>query len=196
MLAVLACIAGCVTYTGGARPVDPARVTARDGWIVAAATPALHQPGPLDCGAAAFAMVAARWHVALSVDDAVAALPSAKPSGVRLGDLRAAARKRGLVAYAIAGDRETLVHELAAGRPVIVGLVLPISRDRGLSHYEVVVAVNPAKDQFATIDPSTGWRARSWADLDAEWRPAGHPTLVVLGLADEPPAPTGPLSAR
>jgi hypothetical protein len=45
----------------------------------------------------------------------------------------------------------------------------------------VVVAVHPLTDQFVTIDPAVGWRARSWADLDAEWRPVGRPTLVVLG---------------
>jgi len=36
-------------------------------------------------------------------------------------------------------------------------------------------------DRFVTIDPAHGWRARSFADLDAEWSPAGRATLVVLG---------------
>jgi hypothetical protein len=37
-------------------------------------------------------------------------------------------------------------------------------------HYEVIVAVGSAANgPFVTIDPASGWRARTWADLDAEW---------------------------
>ncbi len=183
-VAALVGTAGCISYTGGARAVDPARLTAEPGWIVAAPMPTLRQPGAVDCGAASLAMIARRWGVSLSVNGAIAALPAPSPQGTRLGDLRDAARAQGLTAFAIAGDRDTLVHELRAGRPVIVGLLLPFGRRRAQSHYEVVVAVHPTDLQFVTIDPANGWRARSWADLDAEWRPAGRPTLVVLGPAD------------
>jgi len=134
-----------------------------------------------DCGAAALAMIAGRWHVALSVEGATKTLPAPTKQGTRLGDLRDAARAQGLTAFTIAGDRATLVHELRAGRPVIVGLLLPFGAKRVQSHYEVVVAVNLTSDQFVTINPASGWRTRSWADLDTEWRPAGRPTLVVLG---------------
>ena len=182
VVAALIAFAGCISYSGGARSVDPARLT-RPGWIVAAPTPELRQQGSRDCAAAALAMIAGRWHVALSVDGAVAALPAPTKQGVRLGDLRDAARAHGFQAFAIAGDRNMLVHELRAGRPVIVGLLLPYGRDRVQSHYEVIVAMHPTDDQFVTINPASGWRTRSWADLDAEWRPAGHPTLVVLGHA-------------
>ena len=176
-------VAGCIAYSGGARPIDPTRLVSEPGWILAAPTPALRQGGPYDCGAAALAMVAGRWHVPLAVDEAVAALPASTSQGTRLGDLRDLARARGLTAFAITGDRDTLVHELRAGRPVIVGLILPYGPRRAQSHYEVIVAVNPADGLFVTLDPASGWRARRWADLDAEWSPAGRPTLVVLGPA-------------
>ncbi|HEX4454177.1 MAG TPA: cysteine peptidase family C39 domain-containing protein [Kofleriaceae bacterium] len=110
-------VAACISYSGGARPFDPARLWTETTWIVAASTSALRQRGSQDCGAAALAMVASHWHVSLSVDEAIAALPSATQNGVRLGDLRDTARARGLTAFAIAGDRATLVHELRAGRP-------------------------------------------------------------------------------
>ncbi|HUH03286.1 MAG TPA: cysteine peptidase family C39 domain-containing protein [Kofleriaceae bacterium] len=177
----LAGITGCASYAGGARSMDPSRLATEPGWIVAAPTPALAQRGSHDCGAAALAMVAGRWHVPLSVDAALASLPAPAPRGARLRDLRDAARAHGLTAFAIAGDRATLVHELRAGRPVIVGLLLPYGGRRALSHYEVVVAVHPTTDRFVTIDPASSWRTRSWADLDAEWRSAGRPTLVVIG---------------
>lgn len=181
VMAALVGIAGCISYRGGARSVDPARLTTEPGWIIAAPTPELQQEGSRDCGAAALAMIAGRWHVPLSVDGAIAALPVPTPLGTRLGDLRDAARAHGLTAFAISGDRDTLIHELRAGRPLIVGLLLPYNRQRAQSHFEVVVAVHLVDGQFMTIDPANGWRTRSWADLDAEWRPAGRPTLVVLG---------------
>ena len=126
----LVAMSACIPYSGGAQAIDPARLRREPGWIVAAPTPELRQRGPHDCGAAALAMVAGRWHVALSVDQAVAVLPPTPPTGAQLADLRDAARARGLTAFAIAGDRDTLVHELRAGRPVIVGLLLPYGRDR------------------------------------------------------------------
>lgn len=86
-----------------------------------------------------------------------------------------------MTAFSVAGDRALLVHELAAGRPVIVGLLVPDGGGRARSHYEVVVAVRAESDEFVTLDPARGWRTRSWAVLDAAWRPARYPALIVLG---------------
>jgi ABC-type bacteriocin/lantibiotic exporter with double-glycine peptidase domain len=183
LLVALAGVAGCVSYSGGARPVDPARVN-EPGWIVAGVTRETRQQGSYDCGAASLAMVASRWNVPLSLAGATAGLPKPTDQGVPLGDLRDLARARGLTAFAIAGDQATLVHELRAGRPVIVGLHLPYGGKRVFSHYEVIVAVHPGEARFVTIDPASGWRSRTWAELDAEWKPAGRPTLVVLGRAN------------
>jgi ABC-type bacteriocin/lantibiotic exporter with double-glycine peptidase domain len=168
---------GCATYTGGGRAIDPARLATEPGWIMAAPTPEIRQRGRLDCGAAALAMLAGRWNVDIEVDDPTIARPS--KNGIRLGDLRTAARAHGLVAYAIKADRATLDHELRAARPVIVGLLRPYSRSQATSHYEVVVAMRG--DEIVTLDPAAGWRVRSWAALEAEWRPAAYPALVVLG---------------
>lgn len=181
VLAAVLGTVGCYSYRGGARAIDPSRLTEEPGWTVAAATPSVRQTGRLDCGAAALAMVAGRWQVAWSLPAIKAALPPPDPRGIRLDELRDAARDHRLTAFAIVGDRATLIHELTAGRPVIVGLLLPYGGRRAQSHYEVVVAVRETTDEFVTIDPASGWRTRSWAALDAEWGPAGYPTLVVLG---------------
>lgn len=175
---------GCAGYRGNAKTIEPSRLTAEPGWIVAAATPQVRQQGRYDCGAAALAMMAGRWNVPLSLPEATAALPAASAKGTRLGDLRAVARERGLLAFAIAGDRATLVHELEARRPVVVGLLLPYGKREVLPHYEVVIAVHPARDEFVTINPTRGHRVRRWADLDAEWKPAGRAALVVVGTAN------------
>lgn len=179
----LAGLSGCAAHAGRARPLDVARLTDEPGWIVAAPTPPVRQQEARDCGAAALVMIAGRWHVPLSLEAAVAALPAATERGARLGDLRDVARAHGLTAFAIAGDHDTLVKELRAGRPAIVGLLIPDGRDRAKSHFEVIVAARTGDEQFATIDPAMGWRVRSWAELDAEWAPAGRPTLVVTGAA-------------
>lgn len=175
-LAVAISTLGCASYSGGARPIDGARLTAERGWVTAAPTPDVRQKSLEDCGAAALAMVAGRWHVAISVDD-----PGLKPSstGLRLGELRFAARAHGLIAFAITADRATLEAELLAGRPVIIGLLLPFSRHAALGHFEVVVAHR--QEEFVTLDPATGLRVRTWTDLQAEWAPARYPALVVLG---------------
>lgn len=186
---LLAGATGCVSPGGRSRTFEAARLASDPGWITAAPTPLVRQVGAQDCGAASLAMVAGRWQVDLSLEGAAAALPAPGPTGARLGDLRDAARASRLQAFAIAGDRETLVHELQAGRPVIVGLHLPAGPRRALSHYEVLVAVHPAADRFVTLDPASGWRVRSWGDLDAEWLPAGRPALVVVGVGKGRSAP-------
>ncbi len=189
-------VTGCVSLGGRSRTFETARLAEEPGWIVAAPTPVVRQAGTVDCGAAALAMVAGRWGVNLSLEGAAAALPAPAPKGARLGDLRDAARLHGLQAFAIAGDRDTLVHELRAGRPVIVGLHIQAGIRRALSHYEVMVAVHPAADRFVTLDPASGWRVRSWTDLDAEWLPAGRPALVVVGVGKAPSAPSADRARR
>ncbi len=191
LLIAIAGLTGCYSYTGGARAIDPSKVTVDGGWIVAAPTPVYRQRGLIECGPTALAMIAARWRVALTVNDAIASLPKPPPEGSSLGDLRDLARQRGLNAFAIAGDQETLLHELRAGRPVLVGLLAPYGK-YAQSHYEIVMAAHPGESKFATIDPARGWRTRSWKDLEAEWKPAGNPALVVLGAE---PAPLPPARA-
>jgi ABC-type bacteriocin/lantibiotic exporter with double-glycine peptidase domain len=168
---------GCASYSGGARPVDPSRISSEAGWIKAAATPDIRQRGLLDCGPAALAMVAGRWQVQIAMTDPAIAAPA--KHGVRLGDLRSAARAHGLNAFAITADHATLDHELRAGRPILVGLLRPYSRTAAVSHYEVVVAMRG--DEIVTLDPAAGLRIRTWTSFDAEWRAAKYPALVVLG---------------
>jgi ABC-type bacteriocin/lantibiotic exporter with double-glycine peptidase domain len=137
-------------------------------------------------------MVAGAWGRQLSVDDLAHWLPpSAK--GVKLGALRDLARNQGLEAFALRASTTDLQHELASGRPVVMGLMLPYDRERNRAHYEVVVAMNPKDGTVVTIDPATGeWMRRSRAVLDVEWKAAGYAALVVTGEH----APSATISRR
>jgi len=180
LLLVAVLLGGCrLSYTGGAKPVTPTDLEGE--WLRAAATPVVKQQAQSDCGLAALAMVAGAWGKQWSVDD-LARHVQRTANGVKLAALRDLARTRGLDAYAIAGTHDDLRHELANGRPVLLGLRLPFERDRALDHYEVAVAMNPRDGSVVTLDPATGKHLRRTRQvLEAEWKPGGYPTLVVVG---------------
>lgn len=171
--------AGCrLSYTGGARPVAPSALDSN--WIRAAKTPVVKQVSRNDCGLAALAMVAGAWGHPWTVEELARSVPPGD-RGVRLGALRDVARARGFEAYAIKGTHDDIKRELARGRPVVLGLILPFERDRALSHYEVAIALNPSDGSVITLDPATGkYMRRSRKILEAEWQPAGYATLVVV----------------
>jgi hypothetical protein len=182
-LAALLALAGCAGGAAQARPIDPGQLALEPGWIVAAPTPEVLERTGDDCGPAALAMVAGRWMVSLSLDEAVAAVPTVRETAVY--DLRVAARNRGLIAMTVNDDRDILEYELRAGRPVIIELQRRHGdhRRRGEigNHFEVVVAYRPSTQEVVTIDPAAGWRVRSFAALDKEWAPTSRTAMIVIG---------------
>jgi len=180
VIVALVCLTGCqLPYTGGARPVTPAQLDS--SWLRAAPTPVVRQKQESDCGLAALAMVAGAWGRHWSVDDLAHRIPPSE-KGVKLGALRDLARERGLEAFALRATPSDVQHELASGRPVLLGLMLPFDRGHNRSHYEVAIAMNPQDGTIVTIDPASGeWMRRSRAVLDVEWKAAGYPALVVTG---------------
>ena len=166
-----------IPYAGGARAVQPTQLDAT--WYRAAPTPVVRQKQMADCGLAALAMVAGAWGRHWSVDDLAHRVPPGQ-HGVKLGALRDLARDRGFDAYAIQANRDDLKNELSAGRPVLLGLILPHDQQRNRSHYEVAIAMSQRDGTIITIDPATGeWMRRSPAVLDIEWKAAGYAALVV-----------------
>lgn len=176
---------GCqLPYTGGATPVAPQQLGS--GWYHATATPVVRQHQETDCGLAALAMVAGAWGRSWPVDQLDHQLPPGN-NGVKLGALRDYARAHGLEAYAIKGTPKDLANELAHGRPVVVGLLLPFDEGHNLKHYEVAIAMRPADGTVVTIDPASGtWLSRSAKVLDLEWGHAGYAALVVVGTNQGP----------
>lgn len=179
-IVLIGLIASCTSpYRGGARAVHPTQLGA--GWVRAAETPVIKQKHQADCGLAALAMVAGAWGRNWTLDDLVHRLPPGK-KGIKLGILRDFARERGLEAFAIKATRDDLKNELAKGRPVMLGLMLPHDRRSNRSHYEVAIALNTQDGTLITIDPATGeWMRRSPQVLDIEWKAAGYAALVVTG---------------
>jgi ABC-type bacteriocin/lantibiotic exporter with double-glycine peptidase domain len=178
VLAAATVAAGCIAHDPAAQVQRAADLDA--SWVRAAPTPVVVQRDDNDCGAAALAMVAGAWGRHWTLADIERTLrPTA--AGLRLGALRDYARAAGLDAYAIRGSRDDLDHELAAGRPVVLGLIEPVDSHHNLSHYEVAIAVHPGDHDVVTIDPATGaLQRRSAAALDLEWKTAGYAALVVI----------------
>ena len=118
LLIAAAIAAGCgVNYTGPARSFDPVELH-DDGWIRVAGVPEVRQDGADDCGPAAVEMVLGFWRIAPRLDHL-----DVPDGGLRARDLRAVLRDHGLRSFVIAGTLDDLAHELAAGRPVIVGTI-------------------------------------------------------------------------
>jgi hypothetical protein len=186
--AVVTCdlgLAACVsTYRGSATPIERAELRSDAGWIVVDGVPWIAQRDREECGAASAAMVLAFWNVPATLDAVKGECPPQRDLGIRAGDLRDFVRRQGLQAYLIHGELDDLEHELARGRPVIVGLERQRS-DGAVTHYAVVVAIHPAGGRVALLDPASGLQQDSWAGFLAEWQPVGRPALVVI-----PPAAT------
>jgi ABC-type bacteriocin/lantibiotic exporter with double-glycine peptidase domain len=170
-------ISGCAPYSGSARPIDPASMSA-PGWLGVEGVPLVRQQRYADCGAASMAMVASFWIGPTTVDD-VAKLTPATSRGIKAAHLRTAANELGLRAFLIEGTMRDLEHEVSNGRPVVVGVVKPFGKQTR-SHYEVVVAVNPAERTIATLDPAFGLRQNSYEGFAKEWAAAHRTTIVVV----------------
>jgi hypothetical protein len=110
--------------------------------------------------------------------DALQELPLDRQASA--AELRDAARARGLSAFVVEGEPDDLVHELEAGRPVIVGVAKRTTGDNAVTHYEVVVGMHRASRRVATYDPAAGVRQNSFGGFLMEWQAAGRVLLVIM----------------
>ena len=181
-LAALA-LAGCSTYLGGSRPIDPSDLM-EPGWIVVTHVPQVAQGEETDCGAAALAMVLMHLKAVQGIEEVLAACPPDPERGIEAGALRDFAKRKGLQAYLIEGDFNLFEKELARGRPVLVGM---FKRTLGglVTHFEVVVGYHPGRKLVATIDPSLGARVNDESGFEEEWDLAKRLALVVFRLEDQ-----------
>jgi len=179
---------GCASYQGSAHAVATASLANDPGWTRIEHLPVTRQAGAKDCGAAALSSVLNYWERAPNpaddrevIDRTLRQSPS---EGLTAGALRDYARKLGFQAYVFNGTLADLRHEVAAGRPVIVGVHKPLSDKSWLTHYEVFIGIQPLKAQVLTFDPAHGLRENTVAAFLEEWKRSGQVTLVVLPSPD------------
>jgi len=186
-LAALTC-AGCTIYPGTARPVTLDELRAEEGWVLLDAVPFVPQVSQKGCGAACLAMVLGHWDEAADAASLEAECAGAESGGIRAAALRDAAKRRGLSAFLFEGSVADLEHELARGRPVVVGLVKRAG-DEFTSHFEVVIGIHRDGRRVAALDPALGPMVDSLEGFETEWRPTKGVTLVVF-------RPRGPAAAE
>lgn len=185
VVALALAAAGCSSYSGKARDFSPARLSSEPGWLALRGVPFERQLEEADCGAAAIAMVIAYWTG--GQPRAIAgALRPAPERGIAAGRMRDLARGRGLAAFIVRGEMADLEREVAAGRPVVVGLVKPHGK-RVLTHYEVVVGLHRGRKLVVTLDPARGWRENAVDAFLQEWAPSKRLALVVSAKDPHPP---------
>jgi ABC-type bacteriocin/lantibiotic exporter with double-glycine peptidase domain len=184
---LLAAAAGC-SYRGEAREFDPDDLATQPGWIAIEDVPVVLQKESVNCGEAAISMILAYWRIPMDSAELAEAAPLVPGRGSTARGLRDFARKKGLESFLIHGRLEDLQNEVAEGHPVIVGLVKPAANGP-VTHYEVVVAVNPQREIIVTHDPSRGWQQNTYGGFRKEWDPAGYLTLVFTGRGGKPPDP-------
>lgn len=182
-----AAIVGCASYQGSARDVASGSVAAESGWIRVEHVPPVRQAGAKDCGAAALSSVLRYWQRAPSPAAERSAIDAAlrqdPKQGLSAGALRDYARGQGFRAFVFQGTFADLNHEVAEGRPVIVGVHKALSDGKALTHYEVFLGIQPQKQLVLTFDPARGLEENSLAGFMQEWNGSGQVTLVILPSA-------------
>jgi ABC-type bacteriocin/lantibiotic exporter with double-glycine peptidase domain/predicted small secreted protein len=183
LLLASASLVGCTTYRGTARDTSPTKLAQEPGWLLLRDVPYVQQDTEYECGAAAISMVVSYWTRA-EPRSVVAHFRPVGERGLAAGKLRDYAREQGLASFLIEGQLQDLANEIKAGRPVLVGLSKPQTKDRVLDHYEVVVGINAQTKRIVTLDPSEGWRENSLEGFAREWKLAGNVTLIVSAKPD------------
>jgi len=184
LLAIVALLASaCSTYMGSATTLAPQALREEPGWVSVRGVQPLRQKDEHDCGPTALHMVLNYWQPQRT-DDVLQELPLDRQASA--GELRDAARRRGLSAFVVEGEPEDLVHELEAGRPVIVGMAKRTTGENAVAHYEVVVGMHRGSRRVATYDPAAGVRQNSFGGFLMEWQAAGRVLLVVMPKPHEP----------
>ena len=178
LLVLLGLGSGCASfgYTGKSRELSSNALIQEHGWVAVRGVPLYRQNAHHDCGPTTLAMVLRFWDPNADVRPL---LDRPVDAQVSAADLRELARARGYSAFVLAGKVDDLVHELKAGRPVIVGVAKPTALGP-LAHYEVLVGMHPQTQRMATLDPALGWRQNTYSGFLEEWLATGSVLIVIL----------------
>jgi len=173
-------LSGCAIYPGTARPTSLEDLRRDEGWTLLDSVPYVPQVSEKGCGAACLAMVLGHMGIETPAVALEEECVSGAEEGIKASALRDAARRRGLSAYLFAGTLKDLEHELARGRPVVVGLVKSYGGKLATSHFEVVVGLHAGQRRIAVLDPAVGLMHDSLDGFEGEWRATQGVMLVVF----------------
>jgi predicted double-glycine peptidase len=167
--------------------------------LLLAAAGAQAQPAILDvpyvsqsedlCGGAAAAMVLRYWGERGLTAESFAALVDHSASGISTTALVAELVRRGWHAMAVAGDREIVAGELAAGRPVIA-----LIEDRPRTFHYIVI-VGAIGNSVVFHDPArAALRVMTRDEFERRWHATDH-WMAVITPGDRPATPPAPSEA-
>ena len=145
------------------------------------------------CGSASLSMVMRYWDrkegrgIAADAEAThiQAALFSPAAKGIFASSMRDYLGRSGYQAFAFRGRWSDFEHQLALGRPLIVGL--QASGALGPLHYVVVVGIDPARDFLFMNDPAQQKMLRiSREGFEQEWRATNNWTLLAVPKFSNP----------
>ena len=145
------------------------------------------------CGSASLSMVMRYWDGkegrAVAADAEAthiqATLFSSAAKGIFASSMRNYLARSGYQAFAFQGQWSDFEHQLALGRPLIVGL--QASGALGPLHYVVVVGIDPARNFLFMNDPAQQKMLRiSREGFEQEWRATGNWTLLAIPKFSNP----------
>ncbi len=131
------------------------------------------------CGPAALATVLVHRKVAVTPEELVTQVYLPERKGSLQVEMLAAARRRGMVSYALAPRLEDVLRELAAGNPVIV------LQDIGIWpfenwHYAVAFGYDLAEGELLLRSGERERQVLPFAVHEYVWRRGGHWSMVAL----------------
>ena len=181
LLASTVLLSACATR----EPFIPAHLPAgAQSSVELAATPFFPQD-KYQCGPAALATVLVASNAETTPEALVPVVYLPARKGSLQVEMRAAPRQFGRLSYPLSRHLESVIEELAAGRPVLV------LHNYGLSfwpkwHYAVVIGYDAASDKFIMRSGKkrrTEWRARTFM---VAWHNGGRWAMVVLRPGEIP----------
>jgi ABC-type bacteriocin/lantibiotic exporter with double-glycine peptidase domain len=191
LIGLVLAVAGCASTGVGGEAFAPNRLAGEPGWTGTPGVPVLRQTRELDCGPVAAAMLLGFYGRPVAPDALRAEAKIQPQHGLPAGQLRDLLRARGLAAFLVEGGIDDLEKELAAGRPVLVGLAKPFNDKQALGHYEIVAGLNRKAEKVATVDPGGGWREYPMKVFMAEWEPTKHLTIIAGPTGAQSPQSDG-----
>jgi tetratricopeptide (TPR) repeat protein len=177
-------LSGCVAHGPQLAPADPGALPSR---VELVGTPFFPQRD-YQCGPAALATVLAAAGVPVQADDLVAEVYLPARRGSLQAEMIAATRGRGLLPYVLPPSKQSLLAQVAAGRPVLVLQKTGVGPWPGW-HYAVVVGFDTLADQVVLRSGTSARLEMPAGRFLATWDRADRWALIAVAPGEMPANP-------